>query len=309
MKSPKQKLAIIGAKGMLAQMVQQLAGFEWDISPLDLPEFDLTNRDMVHRVLLTLQPDVIINCAAFTNVDGCETAEETATLVNGTAVGWLATVAREIEATLVHISTDYVFDGRKDEPYVETDTPNPVSAYGRSKLRGEQALLASGLTSYFIIRTSWLYGPGGNNFVETILRLAKERTQLRIVADQQGTPTYTGDLAAAIFQLLSLPSDIPGGVPFGVYHFSPLGQCCWYEFACEIVRLAQGQGMTLAVEKVVPIATQDYPLPAQRPAYSVFSKDKYLQATGAQLPGWRESLKRYFELRALDTDKDLISRI
>lgn len=285
-------IAIVGAKGMLAGAVQSAAPGNCMVIGLDLPEFDLTDSASTKQKLMDLHPDVIINCAAFTNVDGCETSEETATLVNGTAVGFLAGVAKDLGATLVHISTDYVFDGQKKEPYLEADSPNPQSAYGRSKLFGEQALLASGLKSYFIIRTSWLYGPGGNNFVETIIRLAKERVELRIVADQVGTPTYTCDLAQAIFALLDTKA-------YGVYHFSNLGQCSWYEFAHEIIQLAREQGLPLKVQKVLPIATEDYPLPASRPFFSVFSKHKYLQQTGASVPDWPESLKTYMVLRSL----------
>jgi dTDP-4-dehydrorhamnose reductase len=187
----------------------------------------------------------------------------------------------------VHISTDYVFDGRKGEPYREDDPPNPLSAYGRSKLAGEQAILKSGLESHFIIRTSWLYGPGGKNFVETIVRLAQEHEELRIVADQFGSPTFTLDLAQAIFRLL------PTGA-FGVYHFADEGCCSWHEFAEAIVaRLAQSGG-SVKVRRVVPIRTEDYPLPAPRPANSVFSKDRYRQVTGAAIPGWSESLGLYF---------------
>ena len=198
------KLALIGAKGMLAQAILRTVPDCYEVHCYDLPEFNMTDREQVLSTLDSLRPDIVINCAAFTNVDGCETQEDLAVQVNGTAVGFLAEAVRRIDATLVHISTDYVFDGNKREPYLEEDKVAPQSAYGRSKLAGEQALLGSGLEKYFIVRTSWLYGPGGNNFVETMIRLAAEREELRVVADQIGSPTYTDDLAEAIFNLLKL---------------------------------------------------------------------------------------------------------
>jgi dTDP-4-dehydrorhamnose reductase len=205
------KFALVGSNGMLALKVcEQASAAGYEVVGFDLPNFDITNRVQVLSEMERVQPAIIVNCAAYTNVDGCESQETLATLVNGAGAGNLAHVARALGATLVHISTDYVFDGNKAGPYVEEDTTGPQSAYGRSKLAGEQAILASGLERYFIIRTSWLYGPGGKNFVETILRLATERDELRIVADQVGSPTFTGDLAAAIFSLLaSNASDQP----------------------------------------------------------------------------------------------------
>ena len=291
------RVALIGANGMLAHMVRSLAPKVWEISPFDLPDFDLTNRERVLRVLGEQRPEIILNCAAYTDVDGCETHEELATQVNGHGPGHLAEAARETGATLVHISTDYVFDGRKETPYIEDDSPNPLSAYGRSKLRGEEAIIASGLESYFIIRTSWLYGPAGKNFVETIVRLAGEREELRIIADQVGSPTYTRDLAQAIFKLLDLShsaSRVPRAGLYGIYHFSNTGVCSWYEFAREIVEQLRQQGGAVKVRDIRPIATEEYPLPAIRPQYSVFSKEKLVRATGLAIPEWRESLAHYF---------------
>lgn len=284
----KQRLVLIGAGGMLACMVRSLAPKSYDIVPLDLPDFDLTDRDGVVATMETLRPDVIVNCAAYTNVDGCEANEETALLVNGAGPGYLAEAAKKLAATLVHVSTDYVFDGTKNTPYTEEDPVNPRSAYGRSKFQGERAILESGLEKFFIVRTSWLYGPGGKNFVETILRLAQEREELRVVADQIGNPTYTQDLAEAIFRLLAHAA-------FGIYHVSDQGTCSWYEFACEIVAEFVRRGGQVKVKKIVPIATAEYPLPATRPAYSVLSKDKYEAAAGVSLPSWQMSLARYFD--------------
>lgn len=329
------RLAIVGANGMLAKKVRELAPGHFECHGFDLPEFDITDRSRVFTEIMRLRPGVIINCAAYTNVDGCESEEGLATRVNGDGPGYLAEAAKIVDALLVHISTDYVFDGTKRSPYLENDPVGPLSAYGRSKLAGEQAIVASGLARFFIIRTSWLYGPNGKNFVETIIRLAQEREELRIVADQVGSPTYTGDLAEAIFRLLAREEPlrrgrneetvtsgsltIHDGEPvaggktlvtsfssrvtvsssplYGIYHFANEGQCSWHEFAEEIVGRLKGRGESLAVRTVLPIRTDEYPLPARRPAYSVFSKDKYRTATGAEIPGWRESVARYLEER------------
>lgn len=285
------RLALIGANGMLAKAVIGLIPPGYELVNFDLPDFDMTNRNQVLSVLTELRPEVIINCAAFTNVDGCETQEELANFVNGSAVGYLAAAAKEIDATLVHISTDYVFAGVKRTPYEEEDATHPHSAYGRSKLLGERAIIDSGLQRFFIIRTSWLYGPGGKNFVETIIRLAKEREELRVVADQVGCPTFTYDLAKAIFSLLKLDTS------HGIYHFANEGQCSWHEFAVAIVEEAKAAGELIIVQKVVSIRTEDYPLPAPRPAWSVLSKEKYKAATGATVPGWQKSLREYFRNR------------
>ncbi|MBE0575128.1 MAG: dTDP-4-dehydrorhamnose reductase [Desulfuromonadales bacterium] len=300
MEKAQPKIALLGASGMLARKVREKAlATGYIVTLYDLPDFDMTDRAKVLQELTRLQPDVIINCAAFTNVDGAETQQDLAMVVNGTAVGYLTEAALAVDAILVHVSTDYVFDGQKKSPYVEGDAPNPKSAYGRTKLAGEQAIIQSGLDKYFIVRTSWLYGPGGNNFVETILRLAAEREELRIIHDQVGSPTFTGDLADAIFSLLeSVTSPQPPGPSlYGTYHFANEGSCSWYEFACEIVTLAKKQALPIKSQRLLPIRTEEYPLPAPRPAYSVFSKEKYLVATGAEIPGWKDSLVNYLKSR------------
>ncbi len=293
------KLLLVGGNGMLASKIAATAPSDFQITTVDLPEFDMTDKGQVLSVIDAMQPEVIINCAAYTNVDGCETEPELANRVNGVAVGYLAEAAKRVDATLVHISTDYVFDGEKKTPYIEEDQTNPQSVYGHSKLLGEQAILSSGLKKYFIVRTSWLYGPGGNNFVETILRLAGEREELKIVADQVGSPTYTGDLADAIFNLLGIsPSpQFSTPSPFGIYHFANEGQCSWYEFAKEIVAVARQSGMSLTVNNILPIKTAGYPLPATRPAYSVFDKSKYKQSVDKEIPAWQVSLGEYFAIR------------
>ena len=293
------RLALIGANGMLATAIRKLAPAEYLIQRYDLPDFDLTSREQVFS-LVECPPDIIINCAAFTNVDGCEEQADLAMRVNGEGPGLLAELAKEIDAVLVHISTDFVFDGTKESPYLEDDRLQPLSVYGKSKLLGEQQILQSGLRQYFIVRTSWLYGSGGNNFVETMIRLAKEKSELKVVADQRGTPTWTEDLARAIFALLSLSPLTPHPslvtAPYGIYHFSNEGACSWFDFASEIVAQLRTT-RAVKVEQLLPIPTEGYPLPAARPKYSVMSKDKIKQVTGLVIPDWQESLKAYLGQR------------
>ena len=306
------KIAIIGANGMLASMLRERAPESLELCLFDLPGFDITDGDQVSATLTAIMPDVVINCAAFTQVDACESQRDIAFQVNGDGPGNLAAAAKHIGAVLVHISTDFVFSGDSVVPYKEEDTPDPVSVYGQSKLQGEQAILKSGLTDYYIVRTSWLYGPNGSNFVDTIIRLATEREDLGIVADQTGTPTYTRDLADAIWKLISpithhmslvTHNSSPVIAPYGVYHFSNNGECSWYDFACEIVRQLRKTDIVLKVQNIKPISTDEYPVPAKRPAYSVMSKEKIVVAIGMNIPTWQESLKKYFEERCSDTDR------
>ncbi len=293
------KIAIIGANGMLASMIRKMAPKSTDLHLFDLPDFDMTDTQNVESVMGTLQPEIIINCAAFTQVDKCETEQQLAHAANGTGAGNLAIAAKNTGATLIHISTDFVFFGDKDTPYSETDQPEPLSVYGASKLAGERAIINSGLSNYYILRTSWLYGPGGGNFVETIIRLANEREDLGIVADQVGTPTYTTDLANVIWTLVSSVTDHPSFVtaPYGIYHYSNSGECSWYEFACEIISQLREANVPLKVKQIRPITTAEYPVPAKRPTYSVMSKEKIVAATGIEVPPWQESLKKYLKGR------------
>lgn len=295
------RIVLVGAEGMLARMVLELAPPGVEMIGLDLPGFDITDRQQVLSTMASLAPQLIINCAAFTQVDRCESEPELAVAVNGAGPGYLATAARQVGAMLVQVSTDYVFDGRGQTPYREEDAPAPKSVYGQSKLKGEQQIVASGLEEYFIVRTSWLFGPGGGNFVETVLRLAGEREVLTIVHDQIGSPTYTADLAGAIYRLIDLA--LTNGhrpevaAPFGLYHFANAGQCSWYEFAREILTRYQALKGGMKAAKVEPIGTADYPLPAPRPAYSVFDTSKFKQTTGATIPAWQDALGRYLAVR------------
>lgn len=294
MASEKRRLALVGARGMLAQKVRSLAPSHWEVVCLSHPEFDLTDIAGSSAMLRELRPDYIVNCAAYTLVDDAESNKLLAFSVNATGPKNLALAAKELDATLVHISTDFVFDGRQRRPYQEPDPTHPLSVYGNSKLGGETAILESGLEKFFIVRTSWLFGSGGSNFVDTIARLSQEREVLRIVCDQVGTPTYTEDLAHAVFQLIGPDGDGEGlNKPYGIYHFSCEGACSWYEFALEILGNLEALDVPTRVRTVLPIPAREYPSAAERPAFSVLSKQKYKNATGQKIPQWQDSLKRY----------------
>lgn len=254
------KILITGVNGMLGQdLVSCLHKYE--IMGCDIYELDITNLSMVKSILFTFKPDIVINCAACTDVDGCETNIDHAFSVNGLGPRNLAVVCNELNIPLVHFSTDYVFDGKGSSPYKEWDNVDPQSIYGKSKLLGEQYVRQ--LTNkYFIIRTSWLYGDNGKNFVQTMLRMAKERDQIGVVNDQQGSPTYTGDLAKAVAQLIQTNA-------YGTYHLTNSGSCTWYEFTLEIFKQAGIAGI-----QVKPITTEEINRPAPRPRYSVM--DNYI---------------------------------
>jgi len=255
---------------------------EGETRGLDLTDIDITSLDSVRRVLLTLKPKVIINSAAYTDVDGCEADIEQAMAVNGEGVGLLALTAREIGATLVQISTDYVFDGGKGSPYLEDDPVGPLSIYGESKLAGE--LNAATVPSHLIVRTQWLYGLHGKNFVETMLRLATEKSELAVVDDQIGSPTWTYDLALAIKALLQKGCR-------GTYHAANSGFCSWNEFAQAIF---EEEGLKVTVSGMT---TKELNRPANRPLYSTLDCGKLERDSGFRPQQWREALKKYLKLR------------
>jgi len=273
-------ILVVGANGMLGHDLMQV--LEGDTRGLDLPDIDITSLDSVRRVLLTLKPKVIINSAAYTDVDGCETNIEQAMAVNGEGVGFLALTAREIGATLVQISTDYVFDGGKGSPYLEDDPVGPLSIYGESKLAGE--LNATTVPSHLIVRTQWLYGLNGKNFVETMLRLATEKSELAVVDDQIGSPTWTYDLALAIKTLLQKGCR-------GTYHAANSGFCSWNEFAQAIF---EEEGLKMTVSGMT---TKELNRPANRPLYSTLDCGKLERDSGFRPQQWREALKSYLKLR------------
>lgn len=284
------RILVTGGNGQLGSELKRLWGEKPEIFYTDVSELNITDRSAVERFVNDNGIEVIVNCAAYTAVDKAEEDEATATLVNATAPGILAEVAagagRGKGALLVHVSTDYVFDGKGCRPYTESETPAPAGAYGRTKLLGEQAVTNSGCSS-IIIRTSWLYSSYGANFVKTIARLSAERESLNVVFDQIGTPTHAGDLAVAIDTavtkwLKSAPEERK--TLEGIYHFSNEGVCSWYDFAKEIVQL---RGTKC---KVNPVTSDLFPTKAVRPAFSVLDKSKIKRNFGIEIRHWREPL-------------------
>ncbi len=273
-------IVVVGAKGMLGHDLMEV--LEGDVRGLDLPELDITDLASVRKSLLTLRPRLIVNAAAYTDVDGCEANVEQAMAVNGEGVGLLALTAREIGAKLVQVSTDYVFDGNKGEPYLEDDAIGPLSIYGESKLAGE--LNAAMAPEFLIVRTQWLYGLHGKNFVETMLRLAAERSELSVVDDQVGSPTFTRDLALAIKALLDKGC-------CGTYHVANAGFCSWNEFARAIF-VEEGVAVTVS-----HMSTEQLNRPARRPLYSTLDCGKLAADAGFVPRPWREALKEYLEIR------------
>jgi dTDP-4-dehydrorhamnose reductase len=277
------KILVTGSNGQLGNEISKLSqGYpETAFLFTDLAELDISDEEAVGQYFFTEKPDVVINCAAYTAVDKAEQEETLAYLVNSKAVGNLARAAAQYNAFLVHISTDYVFEGNFHRPYVETDVTNPVSKYAKSKFSGEKMIQAHA-TRAMIIRTSWLYSEYGHNFVKTILRYGKERGKLSVVFDQIGSPTYALDLARLVLAVVHRP-DLPESVE--IFHYSNEGVASWYDFACAIIELS---GISC---KILPIETREYPLPAARPFYSVFNKSKIKQRFQIEIPHWRESLK------------------
>lgn len=276
------RILITGANGQLGNEMRRLG----EVSPntyiyTDVAELDITNGDAVAAFVKDNAVDIIVNCAAYTNVDKAESDEAVAELINATAVENLAKAMKMVDGTLFHVSTDYVFGNEGNTPRTEDMPLNPLGVYGRTKLHGEQAIAAVGCKA-IIIRTAWLYSEFGNNFLKTMMRLTAEREQLNVVFDQVGTPTYAGDLALAIFSI------IEGGVYAGnegVYHFSNEGVCSWYDFATEI---AVAAGNTNC--KVLPCHSSEFPSPVTRPAFSVLDKTKIKETFGIEIPHWRDSM-------------------
>jgi dTDP-4-dehydrorhamnose reductase len=274
---------VTGANGQLGSALRARAFPALDeVFFTDVEEVDITDARAARAFVERHEVDTIINCAAYTAVDRAEEEEERAGRVNRDGAANLARVSLEEGCLLIHISTDYVFDGEHDVPYSEEDPASPRTVYGRTKWEGERAIERSGCM-YLIVRTAWLFSEFGENFVKTILRLAGEREELRVVDDQVGCPTYAGDLADALLCLLEV-EDLPEYE--GVYHYVNEGACTWYEFAREIVALA-GKGC-----RVRPVTTGQYPTRARRPAYSVLDTTRARDVFGLEIPGWRDALRR-----------------
>lgn len=277
------KILIDGARGMLGNDLCPRLAERHEIVAWDLQELDITNTGAVMTAIAAEHPDVVIHCAAFTNVDGCERDCLQAYKVNAFGTWNVAAACNKIDAAMVYVSTDFVFDGEKGEPYDEFDTPNPLGAYGRSKLAGEM-IVRDLLERHYIARTAWLFGVNGKNFVKTILRAAENGGPLRVVADQVGCPTHTVDLADTLVDLIESPL-------YGTYHITNSGSCSWAEFATEIIRQA---GLST---EVIPIAAAEWDSPTRRP------KDSRLRHLALEMQGrdrlksWQEAVTEYLRLR------------
>jgi dTDP-4-dehydrorhamnose reductase len=275
------KLLVTGAAGMLGRDVMLAAGNAGhDVVGFGRAELDVTDAERVGRRFELERPDVVINCAAWTDVDGAESAEEAAFAINGAGAGIVAAAAAKVEATVVYVSTDYVFDGAKGSPYVESDQPAPLSAYGRTKLAGEEATAAAN-KRHFIVRSGGLFGVGGRNFVATMLRLAETQNEVLVVRDQTCAPTYTWHLAYGLTRLIE-------GIEYGIHHMAAAGHCSWYEFAREVFEQAKVEC------KVLSGTTEMLGLPAKRPAYSVMVSQR---EHAIRLPSWNDGLAGYLAQR------------
>jgi dTDP-4-dehydrorhamnose reductase len=280
------KLLVTGAGGMLGRDVVLAAGNAGhDVVGFGHAELDIGDEAAVAAKFELERPDVAINCAAWTDVDGAEEHEEEATRINGAAAGNVAAAAASVGASVVQVSSDYVFDGSKGAPYVETDQTAPLSAYGRSKLAGEEAIRAAN-KRHFVVRSAWLFGVGGRNFVETMLRLAADHGEVLVVRDQVGSPTYTWHLAYGIVRLIE-------GVEFGIHHMAAAGACSWYEFAREIFDQAKVEC------KVMSATTDMLGRPAPRPPYSALTSQR---EHAIELPSWQDGLAAYLAQRRAETE-------
>ncbi|MBI4686186.1 MAG: dTDP-4-dehydrorhamnose reductase [Nitrospirae bacterium] len=276
------KVLITGSRGMLAQDLINVLRQGHEVSAPPEESFDITKRDNAYQTITEAAPDIVINCAAYTKVDRAEEERDKAFLINAIGVQNLALSCAEKKIPLCHISTDYVFDGEGKKPYTPFDNTNPISTYGESKLAGEKYIQWI-MDKFYIVRTSWLYGAGGNNFVSTILRIAKERPEIGVVSDQTGSPTHTVSLSRAIEKLIKSGA-------YGIYHVTDEteGGISWFDFAKEIVSLS---GLNT---EVAPIPTEQYPTPAKRPKYSVLDMTTTRLAAGINPPSWKEELKEFF---------------
>lgn len=269
------KVLVTGANGQLGyDVIKRLDSEGIDYLGTDRESLDITNKEQVTRVINDYSPDAVIHCAAYTAVDKAEDEKDLCYSVNVLGTKYVAEACKEIDAKMVYISTDYVFDGEGDEPFRVTDKPNPINYYGQTKYEGEVEVQKI-LDKYFVVRISWVFGSNGNNFVKTMLRLGKERDEISVVADQIGSPTYTYDLAKLLIEIIRTDK-------FGVYHATNEGYCSWYEFACEIFKQA---GVAV---KVNSIKTEDYPTKARRPKNSRLYKSPLIE-----LDNWEDALKHY----------------
>lgn len=306
----KAKILLTGKTGQVGRELARLLERLGEVTALDRQQLDLAKPEEIRQVVRGVRPDLIVNAAAYTAVDRAESEEAAAQAINAVAPGVLAEEAKRLDALLVHYSTDYVFDGTNGVPYEENDPTNPLSAYGRTKLEGERAIQRAD-PAYLIFRTAWVYAREGRNFLLTILRLAIEKEELRIVRDQTGAPTWSEEIAAATVKVLDRIRRPTGGTQLwpeirGLYHMTAGGETNWYEFAKLILELAASQsrpeawlaaatrGRPLMARRILPIATEEYPTPARRPRYSVLSNTRLNREFGVILPDWEAQLRRVF---------------
>lgn len=279
------RILLIGNNGQVGRELEETLTSLGEVIGVNRENLDLTQITLVPQLIENLKPNIIVNATAYTAVDRAETEPEIAYTVNATATKMMAEAAQKLGALILHISTDYVFDGKKNTPYTEEDITNPLGIYGSSKLAGEENIRQI-CDRHLILRTAWVYGVyGKSNFVKTMLRLGSERPTIRVVCDQVGSPTWSRDIADAIAQLLAVEVT-------GTYHFTDSGVASWYDFAVAIFEMAKQIGFPLQVEQVLPITTAEYPTPAQRPAYSVLSTKKISDVLNKQCPYWRDSLRK-----------------
>lgn len=289
-------ILLTGANGQLGRCVQDVfSATAHRVTAVDRRALDIADSAAVKAAVDQYQPDVIINAAAYTAVDKAESEPDEARAINSLAPGILAAAAKNVGAKLIHVSTDYVFDGGANIPYRETDLVNPQGIYGITKLDGERAVQEN-CETFFILRTAWVFSEYGNNFLKTMLRLGAERSELGVVADQIGCPTYAGDIAQACLAIVDGFAD--GNERYGIYHYVGNGAVSWHGFALYIFEEARRQGVLSAFPKVNAIGTEDYPTPAKRPAYSVLDNRKIACDYGVVASDWRSAVKRVVGLLA-----------
>lgn len=271
------KVAVTGSGGMLGHAIKQVFT-DTEINALSRRDLDVTDLNQAISLIKQIRPDILIHSAAYTDVDGCEQDPYKAYLVNGIGARNMTIACEEINCPILYISSDYVFDGTKNTPYDEWDSPNPISTYGVSKLMGEKFVMS--LTNrFYIVRTSWLYGGKGKNFVDTISKLLKDKDELNVVDDQKGSPTFTNDLAIKLKELT--------GKGYGIYHITNSSHCSWYDFAVEIARLNGSKTL------VKPVSSDKFPRPAKRPSYSVLNNTMLKLEGLSELRHWKAALKEY----------------
>ncbi len=276
------KILITGSNGMLGHDLEEVLKDSHELVLTTSKTLDITDKDKTMEIIKENKPDVVINSAAYTDVDGCETNQDLAYAVNGEGVKNLALACREVDCPLVHISTDYVFDGTARDPIAEDGEIGPISVYGKSKLQGEEAIQEI-LDKFFIVRTAWLYGINGKNFPRTMLELAENHPEITVVYDEVGTPTYTPDLAYGISKLIETDY-------YGIYHLTNSGSCSWCEFARYIFKIAERD------VKVIPVTASEFSRPALRPSYSVLKNEKWIENGFEPLRDYKEAISEYIEL-------------